>query len=454
MRVQFHKLIILPLLVVAFFTFIILSGSVVAAPPDNPIQAVPSVAQAGGVTLEKQANVETVTLGQAVTYTLRIANEGTTTINPTLTDALPDSLVLQLEVISATLGTITYEDNTISWSGSLEPGDESVLTYAAIPPTSSTGTPSITNLATLQFGETTLDASATIATQSPDVGIWRRFVNGLAIVLVRTDGFVKNLGVPYSFGFAIILFTVAVRLATFPLNMQQIKSSKAMQALQPEMKALQEKYKNDREALAQEQMKLYREHGVNPLGGCLPMLVQMPIWFALYQSLLQLSAEGLLRQGFFWLPSLSGPVASYAGGISWLWPLPPSIGWPSALAYLVLPVLLVVSQLFMQQMLTPPATDPQQQSMQSVMKFMPFMFGYFALIVPSGLTLYWFTSNLLAMAQQYFTRTQLDKNPPTVGTTRMAPASAVPAPAEIPPSSGGENKKKHGKSKRKSKRKR
>ena len=95
----------------------------------------------------------------------------------------------------------------------------------------------------------------------------------------------------------IILFTVLVRLATFPLNVQQIKSSKAMQELQPKMKELQEKFKGDREKLAQEQMKLYKEHGVNPLGGCLPMLVQMPIWFALYRSLLQLSREADYRAG-------------------------------------------------------------------------------------------------------------------------------------------------------------
>ena len=120
---------------------------------------------------------------------------------------------------------------------------------------------------------------------------------------------------PYAFGFSIILFTLVVRLATFPLNMQQIKSSKAMQELQPRMKEMQEKYKNDREKLAQEQMALYKEAGVNPLGGCLPTLVQMPIWFALYQSLTQLSHEGLLYEGFFWIPSLAGPPVSQAGGI-------------------------------------------------------------------------------------------------------------------------------------------
>ena len=192
------------------------------------------------------------------------------------------------------------------------------------------------------------------------------------------------------------------------------------------------------------------------------MLVQMPVWFALYQSLLQLSREGLLHEGFFWIPSLAGPVSDYGQGIGhWLFPFvngAPPIGWGAAVAYLVLPVLLVVSQLYMQQMMTPPTTDPQQASMQSIMKFMPLMFGYFALIVPSGLTLYWFTSNLLAMAQQYFTRTNLTPAPAAAGAavgSGSAPVSANPVRSD---SGKGNKKDKNVKSsrskRRKSKRKR
>jgi YidC/Oxa1 family membrane protein insertase len=223
-----------------------------------------------------------------------------------------------------------------------------------------------------------------------------------------------------------------------------------MQELQPRMKELQEKYKNDREKLAQEQMALYKEAGVNPLGGCLPTLVQMPIWFALYQALTQLSHEGLLYEGFFWIPSLAGPVTDQGGGMSWLWPLPPSIGWEAALAYLVLPVLLVVSQFYMQQMMTPPNPDPQQASMNSMMKIMPLMFGYFSLIVPSGLTLYWFTSNILALIQQYFTQT--NKKPATApaGAPLRTPVTASP----IATNSEENSKDTNVKPKRKSRRKR
>ncbi|HEY85237.1 MAG TPA: YidC/Oxa1 family membrane protein insertase [Chloroflexi bacterium] len=219
-----------------------------------------------------------------------------------------------------------------------------------------------------------------------------------------------GLGLPYSFGFAIIIFTLVIKGLTFPLNQKQMKSSKATQELQPKLKVLQKKYAKDKEKLSQEQMKLYKEAGVNPLGGCLPMLVQMPIWFALYRALYQMAeTEPALQEGFFWIPSLAGPTIDGARSLSWLWPFPPAVGWPDAIGYLVLPVLLVVSQLYMQKMMTPQSDDPQQKSMGQVMMFMPFMFGYFALVVPSGLSLYWFTNNLLSLAQQLFLNKQHDK---------------------------------------------
>jgi YidC/Oxa1 family membrane protein insertase len=150
-------------------------------------------------------------------------------------------------------------------------------------------------------------------------------------------------------------------------------------------------------------------------------------------------------------------VTSNFGGLEWLWPFPPAVGWPAAIAYLVLPVLLVISQLYMQQMMTPPTTDPQQASMQSIMKFMPLMFGYFALVVPSGLTLYWFTSNLLALVQQYFTKTQITSSSSQKTSVISAPLpDNTPVPANSTPSSStpaissGEGRKdKNAKSRRK-----
>lgn len=429
------KLLALSLLIGLLALLALVKQPATAAPPIDPARLINSAAQSNGVTLEKKAFTDTVPLGHVVTYTVTIKNGGKETINPTLTDALPkppEGLGLQPAFITATIGAVQAEDNTLKWSGTLAAGEEAQISYTAMPSLISQVGRTVDNVATLTFGSTTLEAKATITTQKSDRGFWCGLmapcvlVDFTALTLVYLDGVLNNVGLPYAFGFAIILFTLAIRLATYPLNMQQIKSSKAMQELQPKMKEIQDKYKNDREKLAQEQMRLYKEAGVNPLGGCLPMLVQMPIWVALYLSLTQLSSEGLLNEGFFWLPSLAGPTIYGQGSLSWLWPLPPAVGWATAGAYLVLPVLLVVSQYYMQQMMTPANPDPQQASMNSMMKIMPLMFGYFSLIVPSGLTLYWFTSNILALIQQYFTQGGLKPAAVPAGKPISAPVAVSP----------------------------
>ncbi|RME45179.1 MAG: membrane protein insertase YidC [Caldilineae bacterium] len=265
--------------------------------------------------------------------------------------------------------------------------------------------------------------------------MWQAFVDLIAQGLSFFNNILAGIGVPYSFGFAIILFTLVIKALTYPLNQQQMKSARATQELQPKLKELQKKYANDKEKLAQAQMELYKEAGVNPLGGCLPMLVQMPIWFALYRALFQLASQtDALNEGFFWIPSLAGPVTDRSAGLSWLWPFvngAPPIGWVDAIGYLVLPVLLVVTQLYMQRMMSPPSDDPQQKAMGQAMMFMPFMFGYFALIVPSGLSLYWFTNNILSMVQQYFVNRSL-KADKEAKAAAPANAKSPEQPAMLP----------------------
>jgi YidC/Oxa1 family membrane protein insertase len=222
--------------------------------------------------------------------------------------------------------------------------------------------------------------------------------------LIYLNDFIQGMGAPYSWGFAIILFTLIVKIVTLPLNLQQVRSIKATQELQPKLQELQKKYAKDKEKLAQAQMELYREHGVNPLGGCLPMLIQLPILFGLYQALYRLASTGeIVGQRFFWIPDLAFP--SREVGLNWLWPSKPEfIGFAAAALYLILPVLTVVTQIAMQRMTTSRAAsqDPQQAAMQQTMLIMPFMFGFITLQVPAGLTLYWVTSNLFSMIQQYF----------------------------------------------------
>jgi len=275
------------------------------------------------------------------------------------------------------------------------------------------------------------------------MNIWQAFIGVIATALTTFADLIGGFGIPYSWGWAIILFTLVIKLLTMPLTLQQLRASKAMQALQPEIQKLQKKHKGDREKMSQAQMELYKEAGVNPLGGCLPMLVQLPIWFALYRALFQLAEQGLLDEGFFWVPSLAGPVNEYAG-LSWLWPLPPAVGWVVAIAYLILPVLTIVSQIIVQKMTVTPTPDPQQASMNQMMLLMPFMFGFFALQVPQGLVLYWVTSNIFSLIQQYFITGW--------GGLRPAPTTAAGAPAAVTSENPPDTKRTKSDGKRKRKR--
>ena len=242
-----------------------------------------------------------------------------------------------------------------------------------------------------------------VTTQQPD-GPWQTFVVWpLANILIWIDVQLVKLGVPYSWGFAIILFTLAVKVLTFPLSLTQIRGMQAQKILQPRLQELQKKYGKDRERLSQEQMKLYQEAGVNPLSGCLPLVIQMPILFGLYAALVAVGPL-MVNAAFFWIPDLSYP--QYSMGMSWIPGLWQAGEYQTLIAYLILPVLLVVTQFVMQKWMTP-APAPTGEGggaagmTQNMSLVMTLMFGYFTLMVPAGLTLYWVTSNLLQMLQQW-----------------------------------------------------
>ncbi|KAB1202560.1 ALBINO3-like protein 1, chloroplastic [Morella rubra] len=223
------------------------------------------------------------------------------------------------------------------------------------------------------------------------------------VLKVLKDG-LTGLHVPYANGFAIILLTVLVKAATFPLTKKQVESAMAMRSLQPLVKGIQERYTGDQYLLVVTQFLLV----IVFASGCLPTLATIPVWIGLYRALSNVADEGLLSEGFFWIPSLAGPTTIAArqngSGISWLFPFldgHPPLGWSDTLAYLVLPVLLVVSQyISVQIMQSSQSNDPNMKSSQAITKFLPLMIGYFALSVPSGLSLYWFTNNILSTAQQ------------------------------------------------------
>jgi YidC/Oxa1 family membrane protein insertase len=227
----------------------------------------------------------------------------------------------------------------------------------------------------------------------------------LLMFLNRTLG---SIGLPDSWGWAIIVLTIAIKVVTYPLTLRQLKSTRATQQLQPRLQELQAKYGKDRQKLAEEQTKLYQEAGINPLGGCLPLLVQLPILWGLYQSLYVLanpSVGELIGAGFLWIPDLSYP--DLATGTTWINQAFSAQNWGKLGAYFSLPLIMILTQLALQKMSQPKsdpknkAKDSQSRMMNQMMMFMPIMFGYVTLGLPSGLTLYWSVSNVLGIIQQY-----------------------------------------------------
>ncbi len=201
-----------------------------------------------------------------------------------------------------------------------------------------------------------------------------------------------------SYGAAIALLTVAVRIFLIPLTTKQVKSQQAMQRIQPELKRLQAKYKNDRQKLNEEMMKFYRENKVNPLAGCLPILLQAPLFLVLYRLILDLNARPEPKH----LPGDSKLFAALleSGGemISWGMDLArsaSSVGGFGAFPYYVLVALTVATGYFQQRQMTARmpkgSVNPQ---MQMIGKIFPAMIGIISLTVPAGVVVYFIVSNL------------------------------------------------------------
>ena len=177
-----------------------------------------------------------------------------------------------------------------------------------------------------------------------------------------------------SYGLAIILLTIVIKMLLYPLTVKQVKSMRAMQELQPQMKKIQEKYKDKPQEMQMKIANLYKDAGVNPLAGCLPLLIQMPILMGMYYALYNFD-YGEVAPTFLWLPSLSEPDPIY-----------------------VLPVLSALTT-FLQQKMT---TTEMTQQMKIMMTIMPVFIGWISLQFPSGLVLYWVTMNIVQIVQQWW----------------------------------------------------
>jgi YidC/Oxa1 family membrane protein insertase len=228
-----------------------------------------------------------------------------------------------------------------------------------------------------------------------DYGWFSPIAIGLLWVLDAFYVFCRNYGV------AIILLTVLVRVLVHPLTRKSQVAMYKMQKLRPLIEELQKKHKNDKQKLGQEQMKLFREHGANPFSGCLPLLLQMPILFALYWAL-RITFD--LRQQPFvgWISDLS---------------LPDTVGYlPAAVPLLggapinVLPLVMMIA-MYLQQKMQPKPDDPTQAQQQKFMAFFPFLMGFLFYSFPSGLSLYWLLSTVLGIGEQWLIKRQLEKMP-------------------------------------------
>jgi YidC/Oxa1 family membrane protein insertase len=210
------------------------------------------------------------------------------------------------------------------------------------------------------------------------IPVWDQFVDFMEWSLNSLANIFRNGGL------GIIAFTIIIKTILLPLTVKSIRSSKNMQELAPKIKELQKKYGSDRQRVSQETMALYQAHGVNPLSGCLPMLIQIPIFFGVYRAIVNLSNSGTghWTDPFLWLSDLS-----------------------EADPYKILPILAGLFQFVQTRMMRPAnqkITDPQQQIMNTMLNFMPLMVILFGWNFASGAVLYWATQSVYSVVQQWF----------------------------------------------------
>ena len=230
----------------------------------------------------------------------------------------------------------------------------------------------------------TLESLNVKAEKIIDFGWFDIIAKPLIWALKFSNRFTRNYGID------IIILTILIALIFHPLRVKSFKSMKKMQELQPLIKKLKEKYPNDKQKMNQEMMEIYKTKGINPMGGCLPMIIQIPVFFALYKGL---SGAIELRHApfMFWINDLSAPEDLFSFTVA---------GY--TLPIRILPLIMGISQVIQQKM-TPTSIDPMQEKM---MLFMPIFFTFLFWGFPSGLVLYWLVNNIISIGQQYYINKQ------------------------------------------------
>ena len=213
-------------------------------------------------------------------------------------------------------------------------------------------------------------------------GVFEPIEKLMSAVLSALYSLTEMLGVP-NYGLAIILLTVLIKILVYPLTKKQLQSMKAMQRIQPQMKKLQEKYKDNPQVMQKKLLELYEKEGANPMSGCLPMLIQMPILMGMYYTLFSFDYGGA-APSFLWLPNLSETDPTYA-----------------------LPFLSAATTFLQQKMMS--NTSEANTQMRVMMTIMPLFIGWISLQFPAGLVLYWVTMNIVQIIQQWWTNREDDK---------------------------------------------
>jgi YidC/Oxa1 family membrane protein insertase len=238
--------------------------------------------------------------------------------------------------------------------------------------------------------------------------IWSSLIGIVEQVLVFLYGFTHNYGI------AIILLTIIIRVLMYPLMQKQMTSMMETQRIQPLMKEIQTKYKNDKEKMNQELMRLYKEHNVNPMGGCLPLLIQMPILILFFQVLREFKyldpVSDKVAGGFLWIQNEILYQGEMVAGLAAPDKLFGSIAFSGTEYFIGILPILVGATMYIQQKLTTPAlpdssnnsssSNPAAGTQKMMTTIMPLMIGFISFTLPSGLSLYWVTSTVFGIGQQ------------------------------------------------------
>ncbi len=215
------------------------------------------------------------------------------------------------------------------------------------------------------------------------MGVWSSFVDWIAWCVEKLYGFTVDLHIG-SYALAIIILTAIVKLALYPLSRSQLRATRKMQELQPQIDEIRRKYKNkDPQRMNQLTMELYKENNASPFAGCLPLLVQFPVLIGLYQALINFNYVNAADAGFFWIPSLSQTDPYY-----------------------ILPVMAGVFTYFQSKVST---TNPEDRTQKIMLIMMPIMIVWISATVPSGMSIYWVTFSVAGIIQQVYVNRKVEK---------------------------------------------